>query len=135
MQKRRDCRHTFSCQSADNQCVQSLSFIVLVGYLVTKTHLLDLHQVNWKVGDRIMDKQLTLFKKWLHNNTLVHVEIVYRKVGRKGVFGRFISIDEAKGLVVFYDVDQKQVLSFMLNEIDSISPSADHTDLSELASH
>lgn len=82
-----------------------------------------------------MDEQLSLFKKWLQNNTLVHVEIVYRKVGRKGVFGRFISIDEKKGLVVFYDVDQKQVLSFMLNQIDSISPSADHTDLSGLASH
>lgn len=63
----------------------------------------------------IMDKQLSLFKKWLQDNKLVHVEIVQRKIGRKGFFGRFVSIEEDKKLIVFYDVDQKQVLSFQLN--------------------
>ncbi|MFA8439424.1 hypothetical protein [Pueribacillus sp. YX66] len=71
-----------------------------------------------------MNEQLSLFKKWHEENTLVHVEIVIQKVGRKGIFGRLISIDEEKESIVLYDVDQKEVLSFMLNQIDSITPAS-----------
>lgn len=81
-----------------------------------------------------MNEQLSLFKKWLQENKLVHVEIVIRKVGRRGVFGRLVSVDEDKELIVFYDEDQKQVLSFHVNQIDSITPAADTSNVEGLVS-
>lgn len=82
-----------------------------------------------------MDEQLSLFKKWHQENTLVYVEIVIKKVGRKGIFGRLIRVDEEKESVVLYDVDQKEVLSFTLNQIDSITPASNTSDVNELASY
>lgn len=71
-----------------------------------------------------MDKQYALFQSWIENNTLLYVEMLIRKVGRKTVFGRLISVNEKEESILLYDVDnKKQVLSIKINEIDHIEPS------------
>lgn len=71
-----------------------------------------------------MDEQLSLLKKWMKENTLLHVEVVLRKRGRKKIYGRLINVDKEKEMVVLYDDDQKKVYSYKLNEIDSINPAS-----------
>lgn len=69
-----------------------------------------------------MNEQLRVFKQWCEENTLVHIEVVVQKLGRKALFGKIVRVDEEKQRIVLYDVDQKEVLSFSLNQIDSITP-------------
>lgn len=69
-----------------------------------------------------MDEQLSLFKRWIHTKQLLYLEFVLKKVGRHILFGRLLKIDQKKKTILFYDVDKKQVLSIMLNEIDCIQP-------------
>lgn len=71
-----------------------------------------------------MDEQLSLLQKWMKENTLLHVEVVLRKRGRKEIYGRLINVDKDKEMIVLYDDDQKKVFSYKLNEIDSISPAS-----------
>lgn len=75
-------------------------------------------------GFLIMDEQLSLFKKWHQENTLVYVELLIKKKGRKGIFGRILRIDEENQSVLLYDVDQKKVLDFKMTQIDSITPAS-----------
>lgn len=72
----------------------------------------------------MMDEQLSLLQKWMKENTLLHVEVVLRKRGRKEIYGRLINVDKEKKMIVLYDDDQKKVFSYMLNEIDSIAPAS-----------
>lgn len=69
-----------------------------------------------------MNEQLRVFKQWCEENTLVHIEVVIQKLGRKALFGKIVRVDAEKQRIVLYDVDQKEVLSFSLNQIDSITP-------------
>lgn len=68
----------------------------------------------------MMEEQYKLFHSWIKSNTLLCAHIVIRKVGRKTVFGRLLSIDEAQQSVLLYDVDTKKVHSIKINEIDHI---------------
>lgn len=67
-----------------------------------------------------MEEQLSLLQKWMKENTLLHVEVVLRKRGRKKIYGRLINVDKEKEMIVIYDDDQKKVFSHKLNEIDAI---------------
>lgn len=67
-----------------------------------------------------MEEQLSLLQKWMKENTLLHVEVVLRKRGRKKIYGRLINVDKEKEMIVIYDDDQKKVFSYKLNEIDKI---------------
>ena len=67
-----------------------------------------------------MEEQLSLLQKWMKENTLVHVEVVLRKRGRKKIYGRLINVDKEKEMIVIYDDDQKKVFSYKLNEIDRL---------------
>lgn len=69
-----------------------------------------------------MEEQLSLLQKWMKENTLLHVEVVLRKRGRKKIYGRLINVDKEKEMIVIYDDDQKKVFSYKLNEIDAIDP-------------
>lgn len=71
-----------------------------------------------------MEEQLSLLQKWMKENTLLHVEVVLRKRGRKKIYGRLINVDEEKEMIVIYDDDQKKVFTYKLNEIDAIDPAS-----------
>lgn len=72
-----------------------------------------------------MEEQYKLFQSWIHSNTLLCVEIVIRKIGRKTVFGRLLNFDETQQTILLYDVDNKEVHSIKINEIDHIDASED----------
>lgn len=69
-----------------------------------------------------MEAQNSLFQTWIHQETLLTVEMLVRKVGRKTVFGRLLSVDIKGQNALLYDVDQKKVLSLKTNEIDKMTP-------------
>ena len=69
-----------------------------------------------------MEEQLSLFKSWITDQKLLFVEIIFQKEGKKELFVRLLKYDELKKTLLLYDVDQKQVLSIKINQIDSIQP-------------
>lgn len=69
-----------------------------------------------------MEEQLSLFKNWITDQKLLFVEIIFQKEGKKELFVRLLKYDELKKTLLLYDVDQKQVLSIKINQIDSIQP-------------
>lgn len=69
-----------------------------------------------------MNDPFALFQSWIDNNTLLCVEILVRKAGRKTVYGRLLRVDENDQSLLLYDVDKKQVHSINWNEIDQIEP-------------
>lgn len=70
----------------------------------------------------MLDEQFALFKKWINDKNLLNVEIVSQKKGRRNLSVRLLKLDEEMQTLLVYDVDQKQVLSLMINQIDRIQP-------------
>ncbi|MFA8438579.1 hypothetical protein [Pueribacillus sp. YX66] len=69
-----------------------------------------------------MDDQYSIFQSWIDNDTLLCVDVLLHKVGKKTVFGRLLRVDENEHSLLLYDVDKKQVLSLDWNEIDQLEP-------------
>lgn len=69
-----------------------------------------------------MEEQFYLFENWIKEEKLLYVEVIVQKKGRKVVFGRLLKLDAQARTMLIYDVDQKEVLSVMMNQIDRIQP-------------
>ncbi|MGW9526362.1 hypothetical protein ACWHAM_01165 [Paenibacillus terrae] len=59
-------------------------------------------------------------KRYIHDNTLVRL-IVNRYGGQRSIPCRILNLDHENNLLSVYHVDEKQVYSFKMNEIDEIT--------------
>ena len=58
----------------------------------------------------------------MKENRLVHIEVVFKKVGRKMIVGRIVQYNQKEKSLPVYNEDRKTVEHIMMNEIDDISP-------------
>ena len=54
-----------------------------------------------------MNEQLRVFKQWCEENTLVHIEVVIQKLGRKALFGKIVRVDEEKQRISMMSIKKR----------------------------
>lgn len=69
-----------------------------------------------------MSELKELLSGWIATKQLLRIEVVQKKTERKSFAGRLLQYSEDNDLLLIYDVDEKQIYNFRLNEIDSIQP-------------
>ncbi|KUP05310.1 hypothetical protein Q73_11715 [Bacillus coahuilensis m2-6] len=69
-----------------------------------------------------MIEMTKMLENWQVHNTLVHVVYVIPKVGRQNFSGRILNFSFLEENILFYNDDQKSVMSLTHHQIESIDP-------------